>query len=174
MGRVTGRRAARVVAAAVLALGMAAHVEAQTSTMNAQEKANLQFVLDWWRDVLQARHTELSGKYQADDYIQHNINIKTGRQGFVDFFSKLGPPVNPIPAKLTSPPVVSFGKGDYVLLVWEREGKDPADPDQDLQVQHLRPDAAAERQGAGALGLGAEDSRRSRLAARPTAWTTTP
>ena len=92
MRRVTGRRAARLVAAAVLALGMAAHVEAQTSAMNAQEKANLQFVLDWWRDVLQARHTELSGKYQADDYIQHNINIKTGRQGFVDFFSKLGPP----------------------------------------------------------------------------------
>ena len=101
---------------------------AQTSTMTAQEKANLQFVLDWWRDVLQARHTELSGKYQAEDYIQHNINIKTGRQGFVDFFSKLGPPVNPIPAKLTSPPVVSFAKGDYVLLVWEREGKDPVDP----------------------------------------------
>lgn len=128
MGRVTGRRAARVVAAAVLALGLATHVQGQTNTMTAQEKANLQFVLDWWRDVLQARHTELSSKYQAEDYIQHNINIKTGRQGFVDFFSKLGPPVNPIPAKLTSPPVVSFGKGDYVLLVWEREGKDPADP----------------------------------------------
>ena len=45
MGRVTNR-AARVVAAAVLALGLAAGVEAQTNTMTAQEKANLQFVLD--------------------------------------------------------------------------------------------------------------------------------
>ena len=56
MGRVTGRRAARVVAAAVLALGLATHVQGQTNTMTAQEKANLQFVLDWWRDVLQARY----------------------------------------------------------------------------------------------------------------------
>jgi predicted SnoaL-like aldol condensation-catalyzing enzyme len=70
---------------------------------------------------------ELSSKYQADDYIQHNINIKTGRQGFVDVFSQRGAPINPIPATLASPPAVSFAKGDYVLVVWEREGKDPVD-----------------------------------------------
>ncbi|HVQ15870.1 MAG TPA: hypothetical protein VMS40_19860, partial [Vicinamibacterales bacterium] len=53
------------------------------SNMNAQEQANLKFVLDWWREVIQSRHMELAPKYQAEDYIQHNINIQTGREGFV-------------------------------------------------------------------------------------------
>jgi predicted SnoaL-like aldol condensation-catalyzing enzyme len=46
----------------------------------------------------------------------------------VQFFGRLGAPIDPIPEKLASPPVVQFAKGDFVVLVWEREGKDPADP----------------------------------------------
>ena len=46
------------------------------ANMNAQEQANLKFVLDWWREVIQSRHMELAPKYQAENYIQHNINIK--------------------------------------------------------------------------------------------------
>ena len=97
------------------------------AAMNAKEQANLQFVLDWWREVIQSRHLELAPKYQAENYIQHNINIQTGRDGFVKFFGSLGPPV-PIQPTLAQPPVVAFGKGDYVVVIWEREGKDPADP----------------------------------------------
>ena len=99
----------------------------QTAPMTAQEKKNLQFVLDFTREVLQARHTELSPKYQAEDYIQHNPNIPTGRAAFVAVFSRR-PPLNPIPAKLDPAPVVSGAKGDYVWLIMEREDKDPRDP----------------------------------------------
>jgi len=100
---------------------------AAQAAMNAKEKANLQFVLDWWREVIQSRHVELAPKYQAEDYIQHNINIQTGRDGFVKFFGSLGPAV-PIQPALAQPPVIAFAKGDYVVVIWEREGKDPADP----------------------------------------------
>jgi predicted SnoaL-like aldol condensation-catalyzing enzyme len=100
---------------------------AQSNAMTAQERANLQMVLDWWRECIEARHLDLTSKYQSEDYIQHNINVPTGRAGFVEFFSRLGPPVNPIPARLSSDPVVQFAKGDFVLLVWEREAPDPAD-----------------------------------------------
>ena len=96
--------------------------------MTAKEQANLKFVLDWWRDVLQARHLELAPKYQAENYIQHNINVPTGRAGFVQFFGRPARRSTPIPDKLANPPVVQFAKGDFVVLVWEREGKDPADP----------------------------------------------
>jgi len=112
---------ALVMLAAVAAPGAA------QSAMNAREKANLQFVLDWWREVLQARHVELAPKYQAETYIQHNINIQTGRDGFVKFFGGRGEPL-PIQPTLANPPVIAFGKGDYVVLIWEREAKDPADP----------------------------------------------
>jgi len=95
--------------------------------MNAQEKKNLQFVLDWWRQVIQARHVELAEKYQAEDYIQHNPNIPTGRAAFVKAFGAR-PPVNPIPDKLSPAPVAAFARGDYVALIWERQDKDPTDP----------------------------------------------
>ena len=119
----------KTLAIAVVALMLGgAGVMAQSSTMTAKEQANLKFVLDWWREVLQARHLDLTAKYQADNYIQHNINVPTGRAGFVQFFGRTGAPINPIPEKLANPPVVQFAKGDFVVLVWEREGKDPADP----------------------------------------------
>jgi len=102
--------------------------QATSNNMTAKEKQNLQFVLDWWREVIAGRHVELTPKYQAEDYIQHNINIATGRDAFAKFFGRFGAPINPIPAKLPSPPTVQFAKGDFVVLIWEREGKDPADP----------------------------------------------
>jgi len=116
----------RCVLTAALSAATADPSAAQAA-MNAKEKANLQFVLDWWREVIQSRHVELAPKYQAEDYIQHNINIQTGRDGFVKFFGSLGPAV-PIQPALAQPPVIAFAKGDYVVVIWEREGKDPSDP----------------------------------------------
>jgi predicted SnoaL-like aldol condensation-catalyzing enzyme len=95
--------------------------------MTAQEKKNLQFVLDWWREVILSNHVELAEKYQAPTYIQHNPNINTGRDAFVKVFGSR-PPVIPIPAKMDNPPVVSGAKGDFVWLIWEREQKDPRNP----------------------------------------------
>jgi len=117
----------RYVTLSIVALVLSAPPIAAQSNMNAREQANLKFVLDWWREVLQSRHVELAPKYQAEDYIQHNINIETGRAGFVTFFGGRGQPV-PILPELTQKPAVAFAKGDYVVVIWEREGKDPADP----------------------------------------------
>jgi predicted SnoaL-like aldol condensation-catalyzing enzyme len=105
----------------------------QIAPMNAVEKANLDRVLAWWREVIQARHTDLAAEYQAEAYIQHNPNIPTGRAAFVKFFSGLGPPVNPIPARLSPTPVVSGAKGDFVWLVFEHEANDPRDPSRTYQ-----------------------------------------
>jgi predicted SnoaL-like aldol condensation-catalyzing enzyme len=100
----------------------------QTAPMNAVESGNLDLVLTWWRKVVQGRHTELAADYQAEDYIQHNPNIPTGRDAFVRFFSGLGPPANPMPEKLSPEPVVKGATGDFVWLVFEHEEKDPRDP----------------------------------------------
>lgn len=115
---------------AALVLLAAAPLPAQTSSMTAQERVNLDMVLDWWRECIEGRHVELTSNYQSEDYIQHNINVPTGRAGFVEFFSRLGPPVDPIPSALASEPVVQFAQGNFVLLVWEREATDPADDSQ--------------------------------------------
>jgi len=100
----------------------------QTAPMNKQEKKNLDMVLDWWRVVIQNRQLDQAPKYQAEDYIQHNPNVPTGRAGFVEFFSKLPKPQGVDPAKLANPPVVMGAKGDFVWLIFETESKDPRDP----------------------------------------------
>jgi len=103
---------------------------AQTSpAMTEPERRNLAFVLDWWREVIQGGHLELSSKYQADDYIQHNPNVPTGRAAFVSFFENVVgvKPANPIPATLDPAPVVSGARGDFVFLVFEEESPDPRD-----------------------------------------------
>ena len=102
----------------------------QTSpAMTDQEGRNLKFVLDWWREVIQGGHLDLSAKYQADDYIQHNPNVPTGRAAFVSFFENVVgvKPKNPIPTTLSPGPVVSGAKGDFVFLIFEQESPDPRD-----------------------------------------------
>jgi len=99
----------------------------QTAPLSAQEKKNLDMVLTWWREVIEGGHLELTSRYQAEDYIQHNPNANTGRAGFVEFFSKIRKPKNPILDKLENPPVVMGAKGDFVWLIFESEQKDPRD-----------------------------------------------
>jgi predicted SnoaL-like aldol condensation-catalyzing enzyme len=103
----------------------------QMAPMTGQEKKNLDMVMTWWREVLYAGHFELAPKYQAEDYIQHNPNVNTGRAGFIDFFTKLGrKPMNPIPKTMPADqlPVVQGAKGDFVWLIFEHEDKDPRNP----------------------------------------------
>lgn len=99
----------------------------QTAPMTASEQQNLDLVLKCWREVIEAHHTELAEKYLAEDYIQHNPNVPTGRAAFIKLFTGV-PPTNPMPEHLTRPPVVEGAKGDFVWLVFEDEAKDPHDP----------------------------------------------
>jgi predicted SnoaL-like aldol condensation-catalyzing enzyme len=119
-------RVKTIAVAALAALTViASPTWAQSKTPSAQEQANLKIVNDWWREVLQAGHTELAAKYQAEDYIQHNPNISTGRDAFVQVFSRRG--ARDIQPTLNPAPVIQFAKGPYVVFVWEREAKDPKD-----------------------------------------------
>ena len=117
---------AMFAAAAVAAIG----AQATSNAMNAKEKANLQHVRSWWLECLEGRNLEATAKYQADGYIQHNINFPTGRAGFMKIFGErfkaAGGPVTPPPKDFANPPVVQFAKGDFVVLIWQREGKDPS------------------------------------------------
>ena len=49
---------------------------------------NKKLVYDFWRSVIEGGHLELVPQYMREDFIQHNPNVPTGRQGFLDFFSK--------------------------------------------------------------------------------------
>jgi predicted SnoaL-like aldol condensation-catalyzing enzyme len=95
--------------------------------MAPQEKKNLDMVLKFWREVVYAGHVELAPKYLAENCIEHSPNISTGRAGFVQYIKSTTKPMNPIPAKLSSPPVMMAAKGDYVWLIFEQLATDPHD-----------------------------------------------
>ena len=122
----------RIALAMALTAAATTLAGAQSGAMNAREQANLKTVTSWWLECLEGRNLDATVKYQADNYIQHNINFPTGREGFMKIFGErfkaAGGPVTPAPAKFANPPVVQFAKGDFVVLIWEREAKDPADP----------------------------------------------
>jgi predicted SnoaL-like aldol condensation-catalyzing enzyme len=102
----------------------------QVAPATPSEEKNLAFVLDWWREVIEARHTELGANYAAEDFIQHNPNIPTGRAALMSLFKSLGPAIDPIPDRLQNPPVVAGAKGNVVWLVFEHKFKNPKDPSQ--------------------------------------------
>jgi predicted SnoaL-like aldol condensation-catalyzing enzyme len=114
--------------ALALATMSSAPLAAQSKQMTPQEKKNLQLVLDWWREGFVAGHAEVIDKYLAPDMIQHNPNLPNGNEPVKMFFKNRKP--MPIPATIPADrmPAMSFAKGDYVVLVWEREANDPADP----------------------------------------------
>ena len=91
-----------------------------------QLRQNKKLVYDFWREVLEGGHLELADKYMLETYMQHNPNVATGRQGFIDFFSKIRKPaliVDTIKAQV----VDIVAEGDKVVLSFVREYNVPGD-----------------------------------------------
>ena len=56
---------------------------------DAMVRRNKHIVFDFWRIVYEGGHTDLAPKYMAEGYIQHNPNMASGRQTWVEFFKKV-------------------------------------------------------------------------------------
>ena len=111
----------KVLHGIALALLTSTAIPAAAQNNDKLENENLSIVLNWYRDVITFRHVDIVSKYMASDYVEHAATIGTNLTQFVDYFGKLAPqPIGggPIPS-------VSFAKGDYVVLVWERSDNDP-------------------------------------------------
>src|SRR5215208_6748195 len=63
--------------------------EALFKSPDPKLNANKQVVYGIFRDLLEANHWELAGKYLTDRYIQHNPNAASGLAGVVTFFTKV-------------------------------------------------------------------------------------
>ncbi|MGA2279278.1 MAG: nuclear transport factor 2 family protein [Verrucomicrobiota bacterium] len=93
----------------------------------SQTERNKALVLEFWRVVFEAQNVEAATNYLAEDYIQHNPLAKTGRAGFVEFFSKIWEHPRPVAPTLRNPPELVIAEGDLVTLVWKRRLPEPAD-----------------------------------------------
>lgn len=99
----------------------------QTSNaMNSAEKKELKIAEDFWREVIQAHHVDLAKKYLTADFAEHNPNMQSGLANFEKYMGATPPKA--ISKTLDPAPVVSFARGDYVVLVWQHKDPEPADP----------------------------------------------
>jgi hypothetical protein len=76
----------KTAAAFAILISVCAPLAAQSEQQLEQDK---KLVLEFWREVLDAHHVELASKYLAPGYIQHNPEVETGRDGFVNFSAVL-------------------------------------------------------------------------------------
>jgi predicted SnoaL-like aldol condensation-catalyzing enzyme len=80
----------------------------------APERANnKRLVFDLWRHVIDAGREEVADLYLAEDYIQHNPNAATGREGFKSFFAARDD--LPIETSIRAPLVAMVAEGDLVV-----------------------------------------------------------
>ena len=81
------------------------------------------------KDLLEANHWELADQWIAQDYIQHNPQVKNGLQPVVDYFTKtMGLKPTPIPAKMKTDLVSVVAEGDKVIVAYVIPVKDAKDP----------------------------------------------
>jgi predicted SnoaL-like aldol condensation-catalyzing enzyme len=97
------------------------------SSENPNLAKNKKIAYDFLREVIEAGRLELVEKYMLETYIQHDPNVNTGRQGFIDHFSKFNKP-QPIVDSVQGPLIAIVAEGDLVVLVYKRELPDPNDP----------------------------------------------
>jgi predicted SnoaL-like aldol condensation-catalyzing enzyme len=110
-------------------LGTTAFAQSQKSMLyskDAKLAKNKRIVYDFWRSVLEGGHLELAPQYMMETYIQHNPNVPTGRQGFLDFFSKFAK-ARPIVDTIQGPLIAIVAEGDRVVLSFKAVHRDQKD-----------------------------------------------
>lgn len=85
--------------------------------------ANKRLVFDVWRQVVDAGREEVADLYLAPDYIQHNPNAATGREGFKAYFAMQ--PDAPIETSLRDSVVAVLAERDLVVQVLRLELPNP-------------------------------------------------
>ncbi|TQX83442.1 hypothetical protein EQW76_27035 [Rhizobium sp. rho-13.1] len=95
------------------------------SKLNTNKQAAYNIV----KVLLEANHWEMADKYLTARYFQHNPNAVSGRQGVIDYFTKvLNKQPSAIPDKMKTKIVSVVAEGDIVTVSYPREVKDAKDP----------------------------------------------
>ncbi|MBU0556034.1 MAG: nuclear transport factor 2 family protein [Alphaproteobacteria bacterium] len=93
-----------------------------------REQANIALVLDMWDGVINRADRDAVMKYISEDYIQHNPNVRQGREGVLELISL----IKDLPPGMVPPGKKTFKKalaqGDHVVIIWTQPQPDPHNP----------------------------------------------
>lgn len=88
---------------------------------------NKQHVYDFWRIVYEAGHMERAAEFMAPEYIQHNPNVESGRDAFIETMSKARPK-REVGESSRFPIIDIIAERDIVMVMWARKVRDREDP----------------------------------------------
>ena len=115
--------------AVIAPLTPAADQLALLKSADAKLARNKQFVYDFWRIVYEGGHMEDAPKYMTERYIQHNPNVESGRDKFVQTIGAARPP-RPVQATSKFPIIDIVAEGNTVVVMWARKVRDRVHPEQ--------------------------------------------
>lgn len=90
---------------------------------------NKKLVWDFWRIVYEAGHMERAAQFMAPEYIQHNPNVESGREAFINTIGKARP-ARPVQATSRFPIINIIAERDIVMVMWARKVRDREHPEQ--------------------------------------------
>lgn len=90
-----------------------------------QQRTNKRIAYDMWRKLINAGQVEAADQYLAEDYIQHNPSLPTGREAVKEIFSSFVPRQEVAPKTVQDPVVTIIAEGDYVVMAFVTEYDEP-------------------------------------------------
>ena len=123
-----------IVAAVVAMAGMttlSAHFRTPQQVsyaMNGQERANLELVHDFWRDVMMRGNLDIAPHYMPEDFVSWNPNVAAGRDAFVQTLRTRPDLVQNALIEGMDHVEVQFADGPYVFLMWANYVNDVIEP----------------------------------------------
>jgi len=90
---------------------------------------NKQLVFDFWRIVYEGGHMERAAEFMTPEYVQHNPNVESGRDAFVNTIGKARPP-RPVEETSRFPIIDIIAERDIVMVMWARKVRDREKPDE--------------------------------------------
>jgi predicted SnoaL-like aldol condensation-catalyzing enzyme len=98
--------------------------------------ANKKLVFDMYRTIVNAGHWDQAEKFFTKEYIQHNPNVKSGRDELVEYIRRTRP-VRPIPDVIGFPVISIIAEGDMVLVASVEYNDDPEKPGTRYTTTHF-------------------------------------
>jgi len=110
-------------------LVVAADQRALLASSDPKLARNKKLVFDFWRIVYEGGHMERAAEFMTPEYIQHNPNVESGREAFVNTIGKARPP-REVAAVSRFPIIDIIAERDIVMVMWARKVRDREHPEQ--------------------------------------------
>ena len=121
-------RVMRKILGVVMLLALAAMVPVFGQGYLSPLEANKKVVFDFYRLVFEPRNAGLVDIYVAPDIIEHNPQMKNGRDELVKLIESLPKPASDeVGPALKNPPALITAEGDLVTYIFKEQVPDPKD-----------------------------------------------